>query len=419
MNYPIKVAATLLFSPLLALTSPAQSAEISDIAETYIGLAHSIYSDSLDTALQLSEQINVFLDEPTESNLTTAKQSWEMARSVYSQSEVFRFGNPVVDDWEPQINAWPLDEGFIDYVDDTNYFYELGNPVGKANIIASETLIWGPNELDLSTITPQLLSSLNELGGTEANVATGWHAIEFILWGQDLNGSNPGAGERPISDFTPGENCTNGHCDRRRQYLAAVTELLIEDLQIIVDIWDAQSEDSYAQKFLAFDNREQIRRILYGMGSLALGELAGERMKVALLANSTEDEHDCFSDNTHSTLYNDALGIDVVFRGSYTSSKGLTFSGPSLWSWAEKNQTDLALTLDQSFSDSLRSIEKIVVSAEAGTAFDQLIAPGNHQGAKLINDAIDSLKVLTKHIESLALAMNVDTLNPDNAGHAF
>lgn len=47
-------------------------------------------------------------------------------------------------------------------------------------------------------ISPQLLAEeLHMLDGVQANVATGYHAIEFLLWGQDLNGTNPGAGNRP------------------------------------------------------------------------------------------------------------------------------------------------------------------------------------------------------------------------------
>ena len=66
------------------------------------------------------------------------------------------------------------------------------------------------------------------------------------------------------------------------------------------------------------------------MGSLSLGELAGERMKVALEANSYEDEHDCFSDNTHNSHYYNALGIQNVYTGSYKRVDGTELSGASL-----------------------------------------------------------------------------------------
>lgn len=409
--------ATALFLLLVGFSATAQ--DFDGIADTYVAIAHQNYADSLSLSREMSEDIDAFLDSPTEANLATARQSWRDARAIYSQTETFRFAHPVVDEWEVQVNAWPLDEGFIDYVDGDNYFYELGNPVGMANIIASEELRWGPNELDLQELTPELLASLNELGGTEANVATGWHAIEFLLWGQDLNGTEPGAGERPVTDYATGSDCTQGNCDRRAEYLRAVTELLIADLEFIVDVWNPENPDSYASEFLRFSNIEQLRRILYGMGSLSLGELAGERMKVALFANSTEDEHDCFSDNTHSTLLNNALGIENVLRGSYSSIDGEIISGPSLLSWAESHDVQLATTLDESFRDTLAAVGTLVESAESGVAFDQLIAPGNSTGSQLINSSIEALTTQTRNLELLAEAMQLGSLNPDNAGHDF
>ena len=404
---------------VLTLGLPATAQDFGNIAETYAAIAHQNFSDSLELAEEMFVDIQTFVENPSEENLAAAKSSWRDARVVYSQTETFRFAHPIVDEWEVQVNAWPLDEGFIDYVDGDNYFYELGNPVGQANIIASEELRWGPNELDLSELTPELLASLNELGGTEANVATGWHAIEFLLWGQDLNGTRPGAGERPATDYASGETCTNGNCERRASYLLAVTELLISDLEFMVDVWNPEDPDSYAADFLNFNPNEQLRRILYGMGSLSLGELAGERMKVALFANSTEDEHDCFSDNTHTTLYYNAKGIDNVLRGQYASIDGQTLSGPSLLAWAENHNEQLASNLDESFQQALSKIGLIVDSAESGVAFDQLIAPGNSSGSQLINASIDALTIQTRNLELLADAMQLGSLNPDNAGHDF
>ena len=134
-----------------------------------------------------------------------------------------------MDDWEGQLNAWPLDEGLIDYVDTAGYDYEMGNEGATANIIASESLEVGGVVLDLNTLTPDLLASLNELSGSEANVATGYHAIEFLLWGQDLNGTHPGAGNRPASDFATGEACASDNCERRGEYLLTVADLLVSD----------------------------------------------------------------------------------------------------------------------------------------------------------------------------------------------
>src|SRR5690606_31303789 len=243
---------------------------------------------------------------------------WIKARVPYMQSEVFRFGNPVVDEWEGQVNAWPLDEGLIDYVEG-DYQHALGNPGATANIIANSEIRVGEDVIDASQITPELLASLNELGGSEANVASGYHAIEFLLWGQDLNGTEAGAGERPASDFSTAE-----HAERRGAYLEAASDLLVADLEEMVGNW---GDEGAARTALADTG---IATILTGMGSLSFGEVAGERMKLGLLLHDPEEEHDCFSDNTHVSHLYDAVGIRNVYLGSYKRTDGSLVEGASM-----------------------------------------------------------------------------------------
>lgn len=211
------IAASLLIA---SGTTVAAQVTKQQVVEHYADVAHAVFADSLTTAKTLEVKIDEFLKVPSEAKLEDVKQAWLESRVPYQQSEVFRFGNAVVDDWEGQLNAWPLDEGLIDYVA-ADYQYELGNEGAAANIIANTSLTIGPSKLDVAKITPELLASLNEVGGSEANVATGYHAIEFLLWGQDLNGTNAGAGQRAYTDFVVGSGCTNGHCDRRGEYLKA------------------------------------------------------------------------------------------------------------------------------------------------------------------------------------------------------
>ncbi|EXF43268.1 iron-regulated protein A [Pseudomonas sp. BAY1663] len=159
------------------------------VVSHYADLALAVFSDAHATAVELQQAVDALLATPSEQTLQAAKQAWLAARVPYMQSEVFRFGNAVVDDWEGQLNAWPLDEGLIDYVEG-DYQHALGNPGATANIIANTELQIGEDKIDVSQISGELLASLNELAGSEANVATGYHAIEFLLWGQDLNGTN-------------------------------------------------------------------------------------------------------------------------------------------------------------------------------------------------------------------------------------
>ncbi|WP_425559330.1 imelysin family protein [Kistimonas scapharcae] len=405
--------------------STSQSSQINPsisheaIVEQYANVAHATFEDALLTARALHTSISTLIKSPTEANLDAAKAAWIAARVPYQQSEVFRFGNAVVDDWEGQLNAWPLDEGLIDYVDNSAYQAELGNAGAAANIIANLEIQVGNDMIDTSHLAPSLLANLNELGGSEANVTTGYHAIEFLLWGQDLNGTEPGAGNRPASDYATGDDCTNGHCERRAQYLTAAAELLVIDLETMEAQWRSGQDDNYRQTLLSEPAEQGLRKMLFGMGSLALGELAGERMKVALEANSTEDEHDCFSDNTHNSHFYNALGINNVYSGSYTRVDGTQISGPSLADLAAAENPEQASAISSKFVRTQAALQAMVNAAEQGQAFDQLIAANNKEGNAIVEQAISALVEETAAIEQLAALAGINNLSPDTADHTF
>lgn len=399
-----------------ALINPTQARAV---AVHYADLAHAVFSETAKTAQALQAATEALLANPNANTLHAAREAWKAARVFYMQSEVFRFGNPVVDEWEGRQNAWPLDEGLIDYVA-ADYQHALGNPGAMANIIANERIQVGAETLDASRITGELLASLNELAGSEANVATGYHAIEFLLWGQDLNGTAAGAGNRPATDFAQDDACTGGHCARRAEYLRAVTALLVSDMQYMADQWKVGVEGNYRSTLLAESNEQVLRKMLFGMGSLSLGELAGERLKVALEANSTEDEHDCFSDNTHNSHFYNEQGIRNVYLGEFLRSDGTRLTGPGL--------SSLVAALDPATDSALRTrldatrdrLQRIVDSAERDNVhFDQLIASGNTQGNQLVRDALLALVEQTAAIEQVANRLGITELNPDTADHKF
>jgi len=402
--------------PAILLASTMSHAEITkqDVVTGYVELAYTNYADALATAESLNLAVKQLVKEPSENTLAAAKQAWLAARPSYQQSEVFRFGNSVVDDWEGQLNAWPLDEGLIDYVDTTSYEYELGNEGGTANIISNKKV----GDLNMSRLTPKTLISLNEFGGSEANVATGYHAIEFLLWGQDLNGHSEGVGNRPWTDYAKGKECTNNNCKRRGQYLKAATQLLVDDIEYMTEQW-APNGDYRAELFKEEPNTV-LNKMLFGMGSLALGELAGERIKVALTANSTEDEHDCFSDNTHNSHYFNAQGIANLYFGYYTSIENKKTNVVGLRDLLlVQGKASLVAQADAAFSATQKSLMAVISSAENGMPFDRLIAPGNTQGKLLLTAAINDLVTETAVIEQMAQIMGINQLTPDDAGHTF
>ena len=392
----------------IAFVLPVGATTSEAVLNHYADLAHAKYSDALTTAKTLQQKIDVLLAEPTEANLKAARNAWVDARHPYQQTEAYRFGNAIVDDWEGKVNAWPLDEGLIDYVAASYGGESDENPYYIANVIANPKLVLSGNEIDARKITPALLAeTLHEVDEIEANVATGYHAIEFLLWGQDLNGTGPGAGQRPASDYDL-KNCSWGNCDRRAAYLKTVTDLLLEDLAWIVDQW---ADDGEARKALVQGGSAQgLATIFTGMGSLSYGELAGERMKLGLMLHDPEEEHDCFSDNTHWSHYNNALGIKNVYTGSYTRIDGSLMQGPSLSDLVKARDPAIDGALRRTLDQTLASMQVLVDSADKGEAYDQLIGENNEAGNAKVRAAIDALLAQTKAIEKAVSTMELSAI---------
>ncbi|WP_045685012.1 imelysin family protein [Martelella endophytica] len=394
------------FAASTALAAPAFAADVTPeaVVKHYADVALAKYQDSLTTAEALDAAIDAFLENPSEETQNAAKEAWIAARVPYQQTEVYRFGNPTVDDWEGKVNAWPLDEGLIDYVDASYGMESDENSLYTANVIANSEIMINGESVDTTEITPVLLSdTLQEAGDIEANVATGYHAIEFLLWGQDLNGTDAGAGERSYTDYLS-DGCTNGNCDRRAAYLSAASELLISDLQDIVSAWEEGGE---AYTYVTEDPTRGIAAILTGMGSLSYGELAGERMKLGLLLHDPEEEHDCFSDNTHASHLNDAIGILQAYTGEYTRVDGTEVSGPSVSDLVAEKDPALDEEIKAKLVATVEAMEAMAARAEAGEAYDQMIGEGNDEGNATVQAAIDGLIEQTPSIERAIAALEL------------
>jgi len=384
--------------------APSLAVEPASILKTYSDIALAGYEDSLTTAKALDAAVEAMVAKPSAETLAAARKAWLAARVPYQQTEAFRFGNPIVDEWEGRVNAWPLDEGLIDYVDasygaesDANGFYTV-------NVIANAKVSSGGDEVDATTITPDVIQSLQEIGGVEANVATGYHAIEFLLWGQDLNGTNAGAGARPATDFDPA-NCTGGNCDRRVQYLNAASDLLVADLEEMVGNW---TDGGAARKALVEgDPKAGLTAILTGLGSLSYGELAGERMKLGLLLHDPEEEHDCFSDNTHNSHYYDIMGINNVYAGRYKRIDGSVVEGDSLAALVRATDAAAADEMEAKLAATVKAAEALKARAEGGEAYDQMIGEGNAEGNAVVQAVIDGLVAQTRSLERVIASLAV------------
>ena len=385
-------------SVLALAATPALAATEAEVMATYADIAEAGYGDSLEAAHALREAVDALVAEPSAQTLQEAREAWRRARVPYQQTEAFRFGNPIVDDWEGRVNAWPLDEGLIDYVASGGATDE--NAYGGLNVIATPAFTLSGEEVDAAEITPALLQdTLQEADAVEANVATGYHAIEFLLWGQDLNGTGPGAGDRPWTDYASGADCTGGNCDRRGEYLTAATDLLVSDLEWMVGQW---AEGGEARETAAEGGVEVI---LTGMGSLSYGEQAGERMKLGLLLNDPEEEHDCFSDNTHNSHFHDGLGMRNVYLGRYVRTDGSVVEGPSASELVAEADPAVDAALRGALDHTMIELMEIKTVAEAGFSYDQMLAQGSEAGEALIMSAVDALVAQTREIERASSAL--------------
>lgn len=378
---------TLAATPASAAQPAAASArpsalQASAVVQHYSTLVYANYSDTIAAAQQMQKAIHAFLAKPSPATQNAARKAWLDAREFYGQTEAFRFYDGPIDNAdgpEGQINAWPMDESYVDYV--------VGDD--NAGLINNRKL----------PITKERLAALNEHDGEE-NISTGWHAIEFMLWGQDLDDHGPGA--RPYTDFVDGKK---PNADRRRAYLKVVTELLLDDLQSVADQWKPGVKNNFRA---AFDQGgdESLRKVFIGLGSLSRGELAGERLEVAMASRDQEDEHSCFSDNTHRDAVTNAQGIQNVWLGHYQRRNGTVLQGPGLRDWVAAQDPVIA-------KKTSLQIAKSVASAQAIPApFDQAIQGARDSAARAkIQATIDSLTQQSKDLVDAAKAVGFEQLN--------
>jgi putative iron-regulated protein len=453
-------------------TSVIDVDKIQMVLDTNADIAYAAYSDSVTTAIALKAALDAFALDSTAENLVAAKEAWLVSREPYGQTEVYRFRDSPVDslDVEGDLNAWPLGEALIDYVNTGND----GDDFDTDQIGVTEH---GVTELtaviDVTSASTQAANTNTIIGNTdvviddallattlsaedEHDVITGYHAIEFLLWGQDLNedaeattgvtdstgdrdlavktngASNLATGgQRPLTDFT-----TDTNAERRHDFLAVVVDKLIEDLEAVQAEWAEGDADNYRADFTTItdeaDAKQKLTEILTGMGTLSEGELAGERMQIAFSSNSQEDEHSCFSDNTHRDIWLNAEGVSNSYTGTYAGYDSTLDGADDVITNAvdgygiEDYLTDVGLTTivveaTAAFAATKAGYEAIDTSARAGTPFDVLIQNAVETGsvaitivalnaqASVIQDAADELDLGTVVEED---ASDCDTQDP-------
>ena len=347
-----------------------------EVVRTYSRVAFESYNQALISAEAMDAAIRTFVDAPSFATMNAAKEAWLAARVPYLQTEVFRFYNGPIDNEEtgPEglLNAWPMDEAYIDYTVDT----PNGGLINNAAI----------------ELTAASLESLNEAsdergGEAEVNIATGFHAIEFLLWGQDEAG-NETPGTRPHTDYLEGADGTAENQDRRKLYLTTVSTMLLGHLRVVKAAWAEGDANNYRAAFEAAEPTESIKKIMTGLSLLSGFETGGERLQTALDTGDQEDEHSCFSDNTHVDMIEDIRGIQNVYEGTYGA-----VSGPSIRDFVATRDQALAANIGDQIDSALAASLMLPVP------FDTGVALGNTEGRAKIADLVTKLLDTQKLIE--------------------
>ncbi|MEM7180693.1 MAG: imelysin family protein [Spirochaetota bacterium] len=334
-------------TPTLALAAIALSqntaASAADVVNTYANIAFANYSDSVTQATALQTAIYTLVgsdtssdvDSPTSANFDAAKTAWLNARPSYLQTEVFRFtAGPIEEKLETRlpdaeietlINAWPLDEAFIDCV--------ITNTSTTAELTEAKLL---------SVNGSTTVTGCTTYTDTEKNIALGWHAVEYLLWGADSSSTTAGT----ASVSTLQGSTANSEQEKRRQYLRIATKLLVDHITLVKNRWDATQDSNYITSFKA-DPTTSISTIFTGLITFAKGEWGGERLKINT-SKDQEDEHSCFSDNTKADFFYDAQGVINIFTGSYTNTAGEVTSGSGVTAISGSLASTLSTDLTES-----------------------------------------------------------------------
>lgn len=402
------------------------------VLETYSQIASDNYADALKDAKALQKAIHAFVAEPSEKTLAAAKMAWLQSRESYGSTEIFRLSQGPIDaeeGWvadaygalEGQINAWPLDENLIDYTVDAEGKKTSGNIIDSKGMFTPSGEASTPVNVD--NITEETITALNENGG-EANVASGYHAIEFLLWGQDQDYGNftedkvthgaMVAGQRPLSDFT-----SEKFAKRRLDYLKASTDKLVSDLTLVSSAWNqevSQQSGLYRAALLGklsdkladknIPTNDALKDIFIGMGMFIKSELANERIAVAVLTPSEEDEHSCFSDNTHRDIAQNYQGFKNVLMGEYLGKKVGKAPFDAL---SKEEQAEIKALM----ADIEARIAKIDETAKTKMHFDYQIMPENEDSVNNIVALKNQLRKLGDKMVIVAKAFNLQLNESD------
>ncbi|MEQ8819802.1 MAG: imelysin family protein [Sumerlaeia bacterium] len=357
----------LLLLALLPAALPAQDpATAHRVIARYAALGFEHYERATEKAEDLERAVETFLLDPSAVSETRAREAWTEAFRAYCATEAFRFsGNPIdaaANGPEPMLNAWPVNGKVVEtIVVDTRRFPEL---------------------------TTELLQKAH--APAKAQVTTGFHVIEYFLFGPRPNAEGPGA--EPFADFTR----ASPSGPRRAAYLRLAAELLVDQLRYVTDQWRPGSQDNYATALLRMEEPEALRRILLGMAALSGTALAEDRLPSQPAALMS-----AIADTSGRDFLTNAVGVHIVYRGGFDEE-----IGPGIYDLlVAAGEGGLAEKLDARMQRSVALLARIPKPYSAAASAE----PGS-PGAEANQAAIANLKAQAIELAEAGQRLGVENL---------
>jgi len=229
---------------------------------------------------ELLEAITTLAQGRTEANLAAARQAWRDTREPWEMCEAFLFGPAKVQQLDPAVDSWPLDQ------------------------ITLESM------LNSSDVFTKAYIDLSE------GSVKGAHAIEYLLWGDK--------GNKRVDQITP----------RELEFMIAAAESFRGSAGALRRAWIpmATGGDGYGDQVcnagkegsIYTKRATAVREFVNGVVFL-LVEVADAKMGIPYGAMNTDFEEARFSNNSKDDFRANLLGVKSIYMGSYgnRSGKGL------------------------------------------------------------------------------------------------
>ena len=268
------VATASAYALLAACNDSVTAPELGAPTSLVSSIVENVYLPTFDSlnvrAARLSSALDALAASPSPTALAAAQDAWRATREIYERNEGFAFGPLITNEYDPNMDTWPIDR------------------TGIAALVSGNAAI--------------TKAEINEEDGT----LKGFHGIEYILFGD--NGSATSA------SLTVGQR---SYLSAAGQSLAALAEALDEAWQPTGDNFAGQLTSAGSGSSVYASVGAALQEITSGLIE-PTDEVPNSKIALPLSSGDSYFEESAFSDNTLNDLENDLHGAFAAYRGSFS-----------------------------------------------------------------------------------------------------